>query len=177
VSNPVLPFDVLIELLRYSFEPWGSSGRYPATPPTPKSIEHIHRETGVVIPELLVRVAEACPSYGGWFGSIGEDYGSGNHLLQHNWHWHNVGLPSRYVIFNHGHDGDCDCWDTSGQFAGEYPIMYVQMTDMGSVRFVQPWASSIQEYLDRHAREHGPRCAVKTLRRRAKRLLAAHTNT
>jgi hypothetical protein len=61
----LLPEDVLIQLLGSSFEPWGSSGGYPAAPPTPDSIKRIFKEKGVKIPDLLVRTASKCLSYGG----------------------------------------------------------------------------------------------------------------
>jgi len=170
----LLPEDVLIQLLGYGFEPWSSSGWYPAVPPTPNSIERIYQETGVKIPNLMIRMATECTSYGGWFGSIGEDSHNGNHLLVYNAYWHQEGLPKRYVIFNHGHDEDCDCWDTESPAEAEYPIVYVQISDDGAVNHVTPLAPGMAEYLDHQARSHAPRCPVKALRRRAKRLLAAY---
>ncbi len=120
-----LPKSVLLELLPAAFEPWGSSGWYAAKPPTEQSVRRIRDEFGITLPPLLVEVATACPSYGGWFNSIGEDYDSHAHILNLNRALRAEGLPEQYVLLNHGHDGDCDAWDTAGiATAGEFPIVY-----------------------------------------------------
>jgi hypothetical protein len=85
ISHPEhLPKDVLLDLLPAAFEPWGSSGWYPSRPPTADSVERIESNLRIAIPRLFIDVAAACPSYGGWFNSIGDDYQSHAHILNLN---------------------------------------------------------------------------------------------
>jgi hypothetical protein len=171
----LLPKSVLFELLPAWFEPWGSSGWYRSQPPTPESIRRIETALDIQLPPLLIEIAGACASYGGWFGSVGDDVSSGNHILSINNNFKEQGLPPRYVLLNHGHDGDCDAWDTSAPPTplGERPIVYFHFD--GERRVIGDFrvcASSFAEYLDAFVRERAPRCPVTALRRRAKRLLA-----
>lgn len=170
-----LPRAVLFDLLPAAFGPWGMSSWYPSTPPTPASLDRIERELLVRVPPLFAEVALACPAYGGWFGSIGEDYDSHNHLLTINADFHSDGMPSRYVMLNHGHDGHCDAWDLGSHAAGasEPPIVYFNYdSDRRHLRALMPSALSFAEYIDRLVRTYAPRCGTKGLRRRAKRILA-----
>jgi hypothetical protein len=168
-----LPKAALFELLSASFEPWGSSA-YPSRPPTNESVRRINAELGITLPPLFIEMAAACSSYGGWFNSIGDDFDSHLHILKMNSMFREEGLPPRYVLFNHGHDGDCDAWDTEAlPSADELPIFYFdydcERRDFSGLR---PMASSFADYLDEFVRTHAPRCPVKSLRRRAKRVLA-----
>jgi hypothetical protein len=166
---------VLLDLLPAAFEPWGSSTWYPSRPPTDLSVQRIESELGIRLPPLFVNIARACPSYGGWFGSIGEDFASHNHIVQINRAFRTEGLDPRYVLLNHGHDGDCDVWDTQPPLAGdgERPIVYFNYdVDRHSTRGFRIIAASFAAYIDAHVRTRAPRCPVKDLRRRAKRMLA-----
>ena len=169
--------DVLLDLLPAAFAPWGSASWYPSRPPTDASVRHIEAELGIRIPVLFVEVARACPAYGGWFGSIGDDLASQNHLLSINRGFREEGLSPRYVLLNHGHDGDCDAWDTQGQpsAAGELLIVYFKYdSDRRELRGLRPSADTFAEYIEAFVRANAPRCPEKSLRRRAKRILAAH---
>src|SRR3954471_11917246 len=173
----LLPKDVLLELLPASFAPWGASAWYPSRPPTGPTIARVESELGVRLPALLLDVARACPAYGGWFGSIGDDFDSHNHILAINRAFRAEGLPPRYVLLNHGHDGDCDAWDTGAPPAadGEPPIVYFSYDcDRRTLDGMRVSAASFAEYIDALVRLHAPRCPIKALRRRAKRILAEH---
>ena len=171
----LLPKDVLLELLPAAFGPWGASGAFPSRPPTHQSVSRIESELGIRVPPLFIDVAQACDSYGGWFGSIGNDFASHNHLLSINRAWREEGVPPRYVLLNHGHDGDCDAWDTEPQAlsTGERPIVYFRFdSDRRALSHLCASANSFAEYIDAFVRAHAPRCPVKGLRRKAKRVLA-----
>lgn len=170
----LLPRDILLDLLRASFEPWGSSSWYPSQPPTDASVKRIEAELGVTVPALFIEIARACPSYGGLFGSIGEDCASHNHLLSINQAFREAGLIPRYLLLNHGHDGDCDAWDTVAEreVNGEMPIVYD--CERRQLHGLRPSAKTFAEYIDAFVRAHAPRCPEKGLRRRAMRILAAH---
>ena len=132
------------------------------------------------VPPLFIEVAAACPSYGGWFGSIGDDFDSHNHLLGINRAFREEGLIPRYVLLNHGHDGDCDAWDVRAERSanGEMPIVYFNYDcDGRGLRGLRPSAKTFAEYIDAFVRARAPRCPEKALRRRAKRVLAAHGGT
>ncbi len=171
-----LPKAVLLDLLPATFEPWGSSGLFPSRPPTPKSVGRIESSLGIVMPRLFVEVASCCPSYGGWFNSIGDDYQSHAHLLSNNAAFREAGLAARYVLLNHGHDGDCDAWDTGGQTQeGELPIMYFNYNEDGRIfRGLKLSATCFADYIDNLVRAKAPRCPVRRLRRRATQILTAH---
>jgi hypothetical protein len=128
---------------------------------------------GIALPPLFVEVAAACTSYGGWFGSIGEDFESPNHMLSINRVFHDDGLSRRYVLLNHGHDGRCDAWDLeSPAAAGEHPIVYFEFVEQRrELRGLRVVANSFADYIDAHVRTYAPRCPIKSLRRRAKRIL------
>jgi hypothetical protein len=167
----MIPDDVLIELVGYACEPWGSSGWYRAAAPTSASLERISRELGIRVPALFAYLASHCPVYGGWFASIGEDYDSPVHIMKLNWAFRDLGLPAHLVMLNHGHDGDCDCWDLTQTHEGEHPIVYVRVEQRDSARVGALQGTSFREYLERYCRQHATRTPVRALRRRAKRIL------
>lgn len=174
VTSP-LPRDALFALLPASFEPWGRSTWFASRPPTPASVRRIEAETGLTLPPLFVEIAAACPSYGGWFGSIGEDFESQNHLLVINRQWHEAALPPRYVMLNHGHDGYCDAWDRDAvppSDAGRAICSFTFEWERPAIQHLRIAADSFETYIDRFVRVQAPRCPEKTLRRKAKRLLA-----
>lgn len=164
-------------MLPAAFEPWGKSSLYPSRPPTEASVRRIEGELGVTLPPLLIEVARACPSYGGWFGSIGDDFASHNHMLVINRQFREEGLAQRYVLLNHGHDGDCDAWDLEAQptGGGESPIVFFHYDcERRELRNLRISAASFADYIDTFVRAHAARCPIKGLRRRAKRVLAQH---
>ena len=176
----LLPKDVLLDLLPAAFEPWGSYFFYPSRPPTAESVERIESALRITLPSLFIDVAAACSSYGGWFNSIGDDYESHAHIINLNEGFHAAGLSPRYVLMNHGHDGDCDAWDTEAPpIDGELPIVYFNYDDYnddGHYLFqgLKAYASSFAEYIDAFVRNKAPRCAVEELRRHAERVLAEY---
>lgn len=176
----LLPHEVLLDLLPASFEPWGSRDVNAASPPTDASLQRIASELGIFIPLLFTEIARVCPAYGGWFGSIGNDFASHNHILSINQTFRGLGLTSRYVLLNHGYDGDCDAWDLEAKRSpnGEMPIVYFDFnSDRRELRSLRPMAATFAEYIDGFVRAHAPRCPVKRLRRRAKRILEAYRGT
>src|SRR5947209_16353 len=122
----MMPFDTLAELFSIATE----RRLQQVAPPTPRSVETIQRELRVTIPDDYVRIATACPTYGGLLAGIGEDYHHDIHILRLNAVFHagvcSPALPRRFVLVDHGHDGDCDCWDTrETTSSGEHPVVYV----------------------------------------------------
>ena len=108
--------------------------RWDAAPPTQRSIERIRESLGVRIPDAYVQVATSCPNYGAYLNGIGEDYDQGIHMLRLTQWFRSAAvppLPSYYVLICHGHDGDCDCWDTREVVAasGEPPIVHVSLEE------------------------------------------------
>lgn len=174
----LLPKDVLLDLLPAAFEPWGSWSMFPSRPPTTESVKRIESAFRITIPPLFIEVATACPAYGGWFNSIGDDYESHAHILTLNAALHAEGLPSRYVLINHGHDGDCDAWDLAASpTGGEPPIVYfhyddeVELEDR-AIRRINVSALCFADYIDRRVRWSAPRCPIVNLRQHAERVLA-----
>ncbi len=125
-----MPLPILLELCEYACARRSGFGLQPATS---ASVERISDELGIRLPVELVDVSRECPSYGSWFAGLGEDYSHPMHILRLNEEFHGPlesdgwhPLPEHLVLLNHGHDGDCDCWDTSELCAsGEHPIVYL----------------------------------------------------
>ncbi len=178
-----LPRDVLLDLLRATFEPWGSWSMFPSRPPTAESVERIESVLRFALPPLFIEVAAACPAYGDWFNSIGDDYENNYHILSMNAALHTGGLPSRYVLLNHGHDGDCDAWDLEAlPIGGEPPIIYFHYDDEDekedrAIRRLKHSAFSFADYIDRRVRWRAPRCPMEALRLHAERVLGEYGGT
>lgn len=104
---------------------WGGA------PPTRRSVKRIREILGVRIPDAYLQVAAACPNYGAYLNGIGEDYDHDVHMLRLTQWFRSASvppLPSHYVLLSHGHDGDCDCWDTREvEASGEHPIVHVSL--------------------------------------------------
>jgi hypothetical protein len=129
---------------------------FETSPPTPASIARINAELGIELPASLVDFARRSQKFGAWFCSLGEDYDNFLHILEMNRlfkarqrsgykRWQR--MPPHLVIFNHGHDDDCDCFDLrlprSPQ--GEYWIAYWSpFEDDVSL------ADNFADYLDQH---------------------------
>lgn len=178
-----LPRKVLLDLLPATFEPWGSLSMFPSRPPTAGSVERIESALRFKLPPLLIEVATACPAYGGWFNSIGDDYENNYHILSMNAALHAGGLPLRYVLLNHGHDGDCDAWDLEAPpIGGEPPIVYFHYDDEDekedrAIRRLKVSTLSFADYIDRRVRWSAPRCPVEALRLHAERVLGEYGGT
>ena len=72
-------------------------------------------------------------------------------------------------MVNHGHDGDCDCWDTRLIAPnGEHPIVYVRLE--GQQPAGAPF-ESFRSYTEHLALRHARTVSGKAQRRRAKRLI------
>lgn len=169
-----LPTPLLFEILGHVCEPYGSRGMYRAAAPTAASVRRINEALRVTLPPLFVEVATACPSYGGWFASIGDDIENPLHIVALNRQFHAEGLPARYVLFNHGHDGDCDCWDleSPADASGGPRIVYCQVGDDGKpTGEPQPLPGSFRDYLESFCRSHVSSIRSKAARRRIKRAL------
>lgn len=170
-----LPKEIMLGLLPAAFEPWGS---LESRPPTDESIRRIESTLRIKLPALFVEVANACSSYGGWFNSIGDDYENHQHILSLNAAFHAEGLATRYVLMTHGHDDDCDAWDLEGAPSNdEYPIVCFDYDcDRNHLSGLKLLAASFADYIDSFVRWKAPRCPVKRLRRRAKRILGEYGN-
>ena len=101
-------FDLLVG---YTFE---------VAPPTRASIARINAGLGIELPPTLIDFAQRATKFGAWFASLGEDFDNPLHILALNReyrvrqrkgdrYWRP--MPRHLVMFNHGHDDDCDCFD------------------------------------------------------------------
>ena len=163
----MIPLPILIELAELCFAPWGYSSWYPSAPATPQSVVRIEAELKIVLPQSFIALSQKCAPYGGWFSSIGEDFQSPNHILLANESFHKDDegykpLPTHLVMLNHGHDGDCDCWNTSRapNADGEYPIVYFSAT-VGEIHNPNYDFPSFAAYLEYLCRAHSKGAAPK----------------
>ncbi len=180
ITTLMIPFDTLVELLTIATEPWGYSGWYHVAPPTKSSVAKIQDALGILIPEDYIRIATACPCYGGWLAGIGDDYEHRCHILTSNHILHNPSdepdnfahpLPAHMVMLNHGHDGDCDCWDVREATAsGEHPIVYLCL-ESDILEPIGDRFDDFRAYIEKFAVQHAPRAGKTRRRRRAKRLI------
>lgn len=170
-----LPKHILFEVLD------ALSGPQPMglAPPTPRSVQVIEAELGIRVPDLFVEIAARWPSFVDYFASLDENDDDHTHILQRNRRFRNLGLPARYVVFNHGYDGDFLAWDLAGERApgGELPIVSFSFEfdePSGGGRFESPpllMASSAQEYFDRFVRAKIQSHPKRNLRKRLKQIL------
>lgn len=122
-------FEILCELCQITTH----GMKWDATPPTQKSLDHIHDVLGILIPNTYQQIAAQCPNYGAYLNGIGEDFSHHIHIIELNRIFHDPDqieppLPKHFVMLNHGHDGDCDCWDLREITAdGEHPIVHVSL--------------------------------------------------
>lgn len=109
----------------------------PTLPPTARSVERINSALGIELPGSILQFAKMSAKFGAWFASLGEDYESPFHIITVNGVFHAPDrpgyereewkpMPRHLVMFNHGHDDDCDCFDTSSRDSesGEYRTHY-----------------------------------------------------
>src|ERR1051326_5972771 len=104
----------LAALKKQKWLPWACN-RYPSKPATDDSVAFIEKALNFRIPRDFVELSRLADNYGVWFGSIGDDYQSHNHLLNLNKAFHDpdlqaeassIALSPNWVLINHGHDGD-----------------------------------------------------------------------
>lgn len=162
----MMPFDTLVELFRIATE----HGFDRATPPTLPSVERIQRELGIVIPADYIRLAGVCPSYGSLLAGIGGDFDGDIHILRLNALFRAEGLPKHFVLLDHGHDGDCDCWDLrETTSSGEHPIVYVGLDGTRPCRETR--FESFRAYIENFVVMNAGRNPKPASRRRAKRII------
>lgn len=171
-----IPLGSLAEITELALAPWGGFG---LRQPTPESVERISAELEVQIPDELVTLASQTPSYGGWFGGLGDDFDHPAHMLSLNQEFHDpeqeegdAPLPEHLVLLNHGHDGDCDCWDTrSINPTGEHPIVYY---DFAMREASVDAHSSFLSYLEAFCRAFGPSVTDPSRSARIREILESH---
>lgn len=147
----------LAEMFNYGAQMYGRL--YHAKPPTCESVAKIQSSLGITLPEIFIEFAKRCPRYGVWFASIGNDYDNHIHILKLNEIYHGTtsdSLPAHLIMFNHGHDGDCDCFDISAKVAdvNEYPLVYCSIPedeDPSPPTSVISIEKTFHEYLERWA--------------------------
>ena len=129
----MLTNDEIVTLFTLGASPWLSS--FQAEPPTFDSVNHINQALGIKLPDSFIQFATACPHYVVWFASIGDDFDSPLHIVRLNELFHAPSgdvadyLPPWLVMFNYGHDGDCDCFDSRVlQESGEHPLFYYSVS-------------------------------------------------
>ena len=80
-------------------------------------------------------------------------------------------LPRDFMMFNQGHDGHCDCWDTRVVTeSGEHPIVYIDL----AASPLEPAGTSydsFRAYVEELALNHARHIPDKTKRRKASRLI------
>ena len=176
----MMPFETLAELFEIATAPYSRAPWVCAAPPTTSSIQRIERDLGIRIPADFIHLAAACPSYGSWLASIGNDFNNGSHITKLNPLFHEssppeeegyAALPPHFIMLNHGHDGDCDCWDTRAITpAGEHRIVYV-CVDAPAAEPAERVFESFRAYAEDFALYHARRSPNKAQRKRAVQLI------
>lgn len=98
--------------------------------PTEFSIRRINEHFHMTLPRSLLEFVRSWRASGRWFASLGDDYESPEHIIRINSYWRRRRLtrriPHHFIVFNLGHDEDCDCFNLDGydHASGEYEIRY-----------------------------------------------------
>lgn len=171
----MLPKQILFEVLDALTlpEPRG------VAPPTPRSVQVIEAELGIRVPDLFVEIAARWASFVDYFANLDENYEDHAHILQRNRRFRDLGLPARYVVFNHGYDGDFIAWDLASKRgpSGELAIItfcFEFNEPSGRGRFESPperLASSAQGYFDRFVRAQVKSHPKRNLRKHLEHVL------
>ncbi|MBG87583.1 MAG: hypothetical protein CMO80_11880 [Verrucomicrobiales bacterium] len=79
------------------------------------------------------------------------------HIIRMNCIFHGLDeapLPERYILINHGHDGDCDCWDLEERTpSGEHPVVHISLEEAynehpARVRLTDIRYESFEDYME-----------------------------
>ncbi len=140
----------------------------------PEDVEAIENELAIRLPGLLVELAFQSRYFARWFGELGPDRSSPLHILRINERLASDGKPEDLVVVNHGYDGDCvGLIRGANQEPDRAPIVYVSLDLREGRRLTgrQTLAPDFRTYLTELCLEEAPRSRVKSLRRKAKRLI------
>ena len=147
----------------------------PPPPPTASDIENIEDQLQVDLPSLLVELAITSPYFAKWFAELGPNRASERHIISTNEWLKQEGKPSNLVVLTHAYDGDCvGILRESGQEPEETPIVIVSINLWGDRNPSDPRAiaPNFYAYLKDVCLDMAPRSRIKSLRRRAKKLIA-----
>jgi hypothetical protein len=126
---------------------------------------------------MYVWLTEQTPHYDKEFCRIGPDVEDRGQILVMNRVFREEGLPRRFVMINHGHDGICVCWDTWARpVEGELPLVLVHLEPTRDWGLGQRYAN-FRACLEEVVREFAVRSSSKAMRRRAKEILAPYSRT
>ena len=119
----------------------GEATVWPVRRPTAESIGAINRHFGVSLPPLLIKLAQQSERFGAHFASLGDDFENDFHIIRVNrlfaskrrrtpQGWRRA-KPEYLLVFNHGHDDDCDCLDLRSwnPESGDYRVRYWTPSD------------------------------------------------
>jgi len=177
VSQKAIPDELLFKLFDCAF---GVGPRWeehwePSPPPTVDEIERIESELAMGLPALLVELARWSPYFVRWFAELSyRSLEPKNHVVELNRWLASVGKPEGLIVFTQAYDGHC-----TGIMRGEArnpdaaPIMFTSVGYHGTDRPSKPRviAPNFRTYLEELCLHEAPRTRVKTLRRKAKRLI------
>lgn len=180
-SGIVLPDHVLFDLFEcaYSFGPKYDSDWKPAPPPTDEDVARVEEQLETRLPPLLVKLAGSSPYYERAFPVLGDpdNYSATSlrHIVAVNEFWQEEGKPKDFIMISYGYDGVCDFFRRQDDPTfSSTPIEYVNIHE-GELSNFKVLADNFRCYLQDLCVHSGPRSRSKSLRKKAKKILAEWT--
>jgi len=171
-----MPKELLFALFNCAFGTSSGQPRHWQPPPPPQisDIKCIESTLRVRLPLLLVELASEARYFTRWFAGLGPDRASEHHILSTNEWLANEGKPEELIVLTHAYDGDC-----VGILRGEdlnpnaTPIVIVSINLWGDRNPSKPRevAPNFHSYLQDLCLDMAPHSRIKSLRRKAKRLI------
>ena len=176
--EPQLSDELLFQLFDCAFgvSPLWKDRWKPSPRPTPADIEQIESELGVHLPSLLVELPSRSTYFVRWFAELSaQPLEPKNHIIALNRWLTDAGKLEDLIVFTQAYDGDCTGIMRDAASEPETaPIMFTSIGYFGDDDPSQPRkiAPSFRAYLEDLCLKKAPRTRVKSLRRKAKRLIA-----
>jgi hypothetical protein len=174
-----MPIELLIELFDCAFGvgPELAENWKPPPPPDMEDIKRIEDRLEIRLPSLLVELSKGSPYFTQWFADLGPSRiptRPNLHIIAKNEWLTEKGKPEDLVVITQAYDGDCEGISRSSESPDEAPVIYAAVDVWGDGGFSDRRISApnFQAYLQDLCLDKAPRTRVKSLRRKAKKLIA-----
>lgn len=173
-----MPIDLLVELFDCAFGvgPELAENWEPPPAPATEDIKEIEERLKIRLPSLLVELSKRSPYFTQWFSDLGPSRTPTRpnvHIIAKNEWLGERGKPEDLVVITQAYDGDCESISRGAEIPDEAPVIYTAVDVWGDGGFSDRRISApnFHAYLQDLCLYKAPRTRVKSLRRKAKRLI------
>lgn len=180
MTLPNLPDALLFELFDCAFGVAPSLASEIAIPPPPaaKDLREIEEVLDIRLPALHVELSRRSPYFTRWFLELGPRQLPTRpllHIIAKNQSLKRDQASDDLILLTHGFDGDCEGFSRHDPDPDAAPIHHfgVDLWGEAKIESRRPVAPDFRTYLQNLCLREVPHIRVKSLRRKAKRLLDA----